>query len=186
VKKDQTSDALLIEALRKRIDELEKENTRLSKLATTDALTGLSSKECIQEKRIHTLRDLSVIMIDLDKFKPINDTYGHAVGDELLIWFGNILRSHVRPRADTVVRWGGDEFIIILHGADKKKAEEIATNIIHDLAQNYFDTDDTSLVVEASFGVASSNGDTFTDFEDLLKKADKEMYKHKKSKGTVR
>lgn len=186
MKKDETPDSMLIRALQKRILELEKENERLSKLATTDSLTGLSNRECIKEKRMHTLKDLSIILIDLDKFKPINDTYGHAVGDELLVWFGELLRKHIRPRADTIVRWGGDEFIIILHGAGKKKAEEIAANIMHDLTQNYFDTDDTSLLVEASFGVASSNGDIFTDFESLLKEADKEMYKHKERKGEVR
>ncbi len=176
----------VISKLKKEIELLKKENARLSKLVTTDTLTGLSNRECIQEKRIHTLTDISVIMIDLDKFKPINDTYGHDIGDELLIWFGKILRSNVRPRADTVIRWGGDEFIIILHGAGKKKAEEIAANIMHELTQKYFDLDHTSLTIRASFGVASSEGNEFADFEELLKLADAEMYKHKKSKGNVR
>jgi len=183
----------LIKALEARIANLEKENKdlvdeniRLAKLATTDSLTGLPNRAFIKEKRLHTTDDTSVILADLDKFKPINDTYGYDIGDKLLVWFGDILKRNVRPKADTVTRYGGDEFVIILNGADKKKAEEITANIIHELSESHFDTDHTSLMIEASFGVASSGGNSLVSLQELIKKADEEMYEHKKSKGNVK
>jgi len=163
---------------------LKKENAKLAKKASTDPLTGLPNRAIMEEKRTHSTKDTSVILVDLDKFKPINDTHGHDVGDQLLIWFGEVLEKNVRL-SDTVVRLGGDEFVIILTGASRKKAEEISSNIMLKLTEDHFDFDGGSIMVEASFGVASAENKLMT-LDELMKQADKAMYKQKKEKGAGR
>ncbi|MBR1761343.1 MAG: diguanylate cyclase [Schwartzia sp.] len=115
--------------------EAEMANEQLTTLASIDRLTGLYNRgetETIFRKELLRNRGndrvLSVIMIDLDDFKSVNDTFGHAVGDRVLRWSARALQENIR-RGDAAGRWGGEEFLIILPGARLQDAAEVAERI---------------------------------------------------------
>lgn len=120
---------------------LEKTET-LRKLAVTDPLTGLFSRRYLEEmlheeieRSLRYGRPMSLIMIDLDNFKPYNDTYGHQAGDELLKEVGRVLHAAVRA-IDAAVRYGGDEFAVILPETDSEGAQLIASRITKDMSSS--------------------------------------------------
>jgi polar amino acid transport system substrate-binding protein len=115
--------------------EMGKYNKRLLKIATTDPLTGLTNRIRLDEKLVEchqsyqrTHRPYLVIMIDLDNFKRINDTYGHLVGDKTLVHFAQIVQGSVREM-DLVGRWGGEEFLIICPETNINGADHLAMKI---------------------------------------------------------
>lgn len=119
--------------------DLEEANQKLNRLATYDRLTNILNRGEI-EQRLQTELErvkrgkekMSVIMIDIDDFKNVNDTYGHSVGDKTLISVAKILKQDIRIY-DSVGRWGGEEFFIILFGAGEKDALKTAERILHDI-----------------------------------------------------
>lgn len=118
---------------------------------------------------------ISLIMFDIDFFKKINDTYGHDVGDKVLTKVVKIAEKHIR-KEDFLFRIGGEEFVIMLAGADKNKAYQIAEQIRKDIKDYTFKE---GFNVTVSFGVAETKeGD---DLESALKKADKALYESKNS-----
>jgi len=119
----------------------------------------------------------SIIILDLDNFKQINDTYGHATGDQALIEVAKQLTSHTRSE-DIVVRWGGEEFVIILPGTDLQQAAIKAKNIKQQLSSINYQKLGVSDPITASFGVQSINNST--DVDDLFVQADKKLYEAKK------
>ena len=160
---------------------------RISQLAYHDALTGLINRFSLQsqlEQALHMAhreqRALAVIFLDLDRFKIINDTLGHAVGDDLLKEVSNRLRDSVRG-SDIVARLGGDEFVVVLTEVeDATAAARLADKILHTLAQNYR-IGKNELHSTASIGLAFYPDDG-EDVETLMKNADTAMY-HAKSVG---
>ena len=151
----------------------------LKKHATIDALTGLLNKSSSEEelKSICKVSNGALMMIDLDSFKLVNDIYGHAMGDKILISFADIVRSAVRP-TDLLGRMGGDEFIAFCHGMDNEtaianKAEFINERLV-DSAKKLMG-EDMNIPLGASIGCVfvPSEG---KDFTDLYKKADKALY----------
>lgn len=163
-----------------------KEAEKLQYYADHDNLTGLPNRK----KFLDTLESIisdsrrsdkrtAVLFLDLDGFKPVNDTYGHHVGDELLIAVSKSLKNLVR-KEDTVSRLGGDEFTIILRNLAKRKdAGLLATKILKQLGQP-FDVDGQKISVGASIGIAvfPDNADTL---QGLVDQADAAMYMVKKS-----
>ena len=138
--------------------ELEDANHQLARLAKIDRLTGIFNRgeiESILQKEINGKRNkeepISAIMIDLDDFKKINDTYGHAIGDQVLQWVGRVLLRNTRRR-DAAGRWGGEEFLILLPGAHLKAAADIAERIRAQIASEPILPDGKS--ISASLGVA--------------------------------
>ena len=120
--------------------ELEQANQKLHEVAITDALTGLYNRGEIQ-RRIEVLAEeknepFSLIMIDLDDFKHVNDTYGHKIGDEVLIGLADFIQVslHTEGVRYQAGRWGGEEFMIILPGMHVKEAVEIADKLRHGFA----------------------------------------------------
>ena len=160
---------------------------QISQLAYHDALTGLLNRFSLQGQleqalaRVH--RDghaLAVIFLDLDRFKSINDSMGHAVGDALLREVAYRLRDHVRD-SDIVGRLGGDEFVVVLTDVDDAPAAaRVADKLLHALAQPYT-LGDNELRSTASIGVAFYPDDG-ENSETLMKNADTAMY-HAKSQG---
>ncbi len=156
-------------------------------LANYDPLTGLPNRTLFKERLKHALEQaqrqetkVALLFLDLDRFKTINDSKGHHVGDELLKAVGQRLAGVVRA-GDTVARIGGDEFTIILEGIVKAKAATvIAEKIIHVLDQP-FELSQNTLDITTSIGISLSPDDTF-DAQELLKYADTAMY-HAKSMG---
>lgn len=165
---------------KKRADEL------IWKQANYDLLTQLPNRRLFQDRLQHGIKaaqraqqSLSLLFIDLDNFKDINDNHGHDVGDALLIEVASRLKQCVRE-ADTVARMGGDEFTVILGQIkDATYSAKIAENMIEKLAQTFV-YDGKILAISASIGIAVYPQDT-TDADALLRHADSAMYAAKRA-----
>ena len=121
---------------------------------------------------------LSLLMIDIDRFKEINDEYGHRSGDSVLAEISSIIRENVRE-VDTVGRWGGEEFVVVLPRCTKQDAELLANRILHGVARNEFSaTPDVKVTV--SIGVAGIPDQAADTSDGLLDAADRAMYMAKK------
>lgn len=134
---------------------------KLKEMATTDGLTGLLNHRVFQEELEKKLKSaerfghpLSVILTDLDKFKNVNDTYGHPVGDVVLKGFSKVLSDQMRE-TDLVARYGGEEFAIICEQTEAEGARLLANRIREQLAEITFDSDIGSFQVTCSLGVAT-------------------------------
>ena len=142
---------------RKKISELQNEKDKYQKLSTIDGLTKVLNRHGI-EQFIESLRaanlPTSVIVIDLDHFKRINDQRGHYEGDRVLQAVGEILRLHTR-NTDGLGRWGGEEFVLVCPGASLSKAANLAEKLRERIMQTNFLPEDP-LSITASFGVATS------------------------------
>jgi diguanylate cyclase (GGDEF)-like protein/PAS domain S-box-containing protein len=149
-----------------------------------DKLTGLANRALFQDRVAHALdrhrRDtdsISVLFIDLDDFKTVNDSLGHACGDQLLRECADRLRGCLRP-ADTPARFGGDEFAILLEDPDGTSHVEIADRIMRAF-EPAFALDDKEVFVKASIGIATAGDDEFASMngpDALLRNADTAMY----------
>ncbi|MFK9091930.1 diguanylate cyclase domain-containing protein [Bacillus salipaludis] len=168
---------LLSEKLTEKQMQLHSLNQKLKHLALYDSLTSLPNRHNFMEKLSRTLQGsqpVSLLFVDLDGFKKVNDTYGHEEGDHILIEVANKLK-HCFHDSMFVGRLGGDEFIVMLVGVDQETSIDIATEILKKLQMKVHD-----LNISASIGIALAKpGDTPS---SLLKSADTAMY-HVKSTG---
>jgi len=157
------------------------------KLILTDELTGLYNSRFIHQllngeghDEVKNLSQVSMIFIDLDYFKNINDKYGHLMGSKTIKEFGELLNGLLRE-GDIGIRYGGDEFVILLPHADKSEAYEFAKLIRNKIKKAYFlKNDSLNIKLTASFGVASIPEDA-SNFQELIGEADKAMYQVKNS-----
>jgi diguanylate cyclase (GGDEF)-like protein len=157
---------------------------QLAHQALHDALTGLANRVLFMDRLDQALArlqrhasPLALLFVDLDHFKVVNDSLGHAAGDEVLVQAADRLRRTLRP-ADTIARFGGDEFVILCEdAAGRAEAEEIAGRISVALARP-FKIGDQEVVLTASTGIVIAN-DTHTDSGALLRDADTAMYRAK-------
>lgn len=158
------------------------EAVRLTRLAERDALTGLLNRagfETYLDQRAEegVADTLALLYIDLDHFKPVNDTHGHAVGDQLLRLFAQRIQGLVRP-SDAVARLGGDEFAVALNGVrEQAHADRVADKILH-AAHEPFVVGSLTLRIGASVGVAF-NADYDTSWQSLVEHADSKLYQAK-------
>ncbi|MFI1913815.1 diguanylate cyclase domain-containing protein [Nocardia sp. NPDC020380] len=162
-----------------RITELQ---DRLHHAATHDRLTGLVNRAVLEEwiaEPRPAEEAVSVLLVDLDGFKQINDTHGHRVGDELLVAVAERLRAVARPE-DCVCRYGGDEFVIATLGGEAA-ARENADRILTDLAQP-FTLSPGQVHIQASIGIATATDET-RDAAALIHAADRAMYAAKSLGG---
>lgn len=159
----------------------------LKALSTSDPLTGLKNRrffahafhdECARAHRRG--EPLSLLFVDLDHFKKVNDTYGHHMGDMVLKESALYLSGHCRPY-DTLARWGGEEFIILLRGTDEQTALEFSERIRADIQHAIHGA--TSIAVTVSIGVAQHQPDDT--LESLSDRADQALY-HAKATGRNR
>lgn len=142
---------------------------RLEAMATTDRLTGVASRHAYDILMDQAIRDarrfrqpLSVIMVDVDHFKRINDTQGHLAGDRVLVGIANAIRVSLRS-SDIVCRWGGDEFLVALRNCDITNAERLAQTIRQTVEGASFGLDGRSLQATVSIGIAVLNPDESAD-----------------------
>ena len=168
-----------------RLRRMLKEREKYKKLSLIDQLTGISNRRHLfQElkkyfrKHKEVKRPLSLLMIDVDDFKKINDTYGHEVGDEVLKKVAETISKSVR-KFDFVGRYGGEEFIVILPGADIRRAIEIAERIRKNIEAQIFTYDGVEIKATVSLGVAEMLKDKPRSVNDLIKIADMRMYRAK-------
>jgi diguanylate cyclase (GGDEF)-like protein/PAS domain S-box-containing protein len=173
---------------RKRVEsELQKAKAVAEDAATRDPLTGLWNHNRIIEildeeiARVGRQRStLSVAMMDLDRFKQINDTHGHVVGDEVLREVAKRLADAIRAY-DSVGRFGGEEFMIVLPGADAQEAAEACERIRRRIGREPVVTSAGMLELTTSLGVVTRDGATARDATDLLVAADTALYRSKEA-----
>jgi diguanylate cyclase (GGDEF)-like protein len=171
----------LEQLVEERTSELKEANRTISHQAATDELTALYNRryfnECLtaalSAARRHTY-PLSMIMIDLDHFKNVNDTYGHSAGDLILKTFSDLLRDIIRTE-DVAARWGGEEFIVLLPHTGSEAAAALAERIRAAFEQQSGST--TMIALSASFGVAQSLESD--DADTLIRRADAALYQAK-------
>jgi diguanylate cyclase (GGDEF)-like protein len=159
------------------------------RLSTTDELTGLANRHFFAkhlprelERAVRKKLPLAVAMCDIDHFKRINDSHGHATGDHVLREFGIRLQKHLRRGKDWVARLGGEEFAIVLSGVAAPQAVNIIEGIRRSIRSAPFDAPAKNIPVTASFGlcvVDCANTNTPATCDRLLSIADKALYKSK-------
>lgn len=189
----EAADARLLEtnkALRQQSDELRDMNRKLIELSITDALTGLYNRrhfeEVILQELAHSKRQslpCSLMIIDIDHFKRINDSYGHAVGDEVLRSFAQVIRGSIRQQ-DIPCRIGGEEFLVACRHTSEQEAMRLAERLRQAAEFSPFQLDDIVIPFTVSIGVTTHEGDA-TSLEDVFKHADRALY-HSKESGRNR
>jgi len=163
--------------------ELKVANSRLQQLLVHDEKTSLLNYRAfslrLQEefRRARRYREfLSLMMLDLDHYKSVNDRYGHITGDEVLREFGRILTRNTRE-TDVVARYGGDEFIILLPATAGPPAFKLGERIRHAMESHRFTLDDDTISVTSSQGIATFPvNPKILGHEDLVREADKALY----------
>jgi len=161
---------------------LENKNKEFELMASTDALTGLYNRHKFLELYVSSYKsmvqrhnDMSIIMLDIDNFKKVNDSYGHNIGDKVIVQIAHALLKNLR-NIDIVCRWGGEEFIALLPTASLKNAQELAQKIREHIVELNIEVVGN---VSASFGVAEVREGE--DMNDVIARADKALYLAKNS-----
>lgn len=156
---------------------------KLEKMATTDKLTGLNNRQMfdpiLEQKFLGSLRNdsqLSVAIFDIDKFKSINDKYGHPFGDKVLQEAAQLLKSAIR-KSDVLCRWGGEEFVILFPDTNAQQAHEIAAQIQQLFNHHQFSFEQQDFKINWSVGVA--NKTKADQPADLILRADQALLKAK-------
>lgn len=176
------------QALRETQKQLEESNRKLQALSTLDGLTGIANRRHFDESLDKEWRrakrndlPLSLILIDIDFFKPFNDNYGHQAGDDCLIQVAKALDGCIARPTDVIARYGGEEFTAILPDTDLNGAATVAEKLrttIEELAIPHAHSSAADHVT-ISLGIAQSDGST--DTETLIKQADAALYEAKES-----
>ena len=157
----------------------------IARLAYSDTLTGLPNRTRLRETIHERLaaaapgEDVAFLFLDIDRFKDVNDTLGHSVGDRLLVEIARRLRAQLAPE-DLVSRYGGDEFVAVLSETDQDGAYMVVRRIVERLAE---DKDQPTLSVSAGVAVYPRDGGTPT---TLLSAADRALYAVKADKANAR
>jgi two-component system cell cycle response regulator len=172
--------------LKKTTRQLREMLTRVETLANVDPLTGLFNRRRFEtvidkefKRAVRYNLPLSCMMLDIDHFKKVNDSFGHAVGDGVLRQTVNIIQSNIRD-VDTVARWGGEEFIIMSPNTSKNNALVVADRIRKNMAgQSFQNVDDRKITI--SIGIADIPDPGINTKEQLIDAADQALYGAKKS-----
>ena len=174
-------------ALEREIDRQKKAQAILQEMANTDSLTGLLNRRyffTLAERAFNQAMArgtaLSVIMLDIDHFKQVNDRYGHQVGDQLLRVIGSALRENLR-KGDLIARVGGEEFVVLLPDIDLPIAVQTAERLRGLVSRQRVSTPKSDLAVTISLGVARIEADQALTLEKLLDQADQALYRAKKA-----
>jgi two-component system cell cycle response regulator len=165
-------------------DQLRQRNADLDRMSRTDALTGLYNRRHLDEELLRQNSNASrhqdplcVVLLDIDRFKRVNDSYGHSAGDLVLRAFADRLRAELRA-GDIAGRWGGEEFLIIMPRTDADGGFEVADRLRRAIAAKPIAAGDVDIDVTVSGGCVSCTGDSA---EALLQLADSCLYRAKAS-----
>lgn len=187
---DEANQALIMLTLQtqQQVQQIKKENETLQIRATTDALTGLANRmrfnEFLEDQftrafKLH--RPLSVLFVDVDHFKKVNDTHGHQAGDEILRRVGKLLRLAVR-KIDLAARYGGEEFALVLTETESNAAAQMADEIRQAIASEQIVFEGKAIPITVSIGVAGTDrGRVFQTASQLTNAADRAVYAAKGS-----
>ncbi len=176
---------------RKNVDTI---NQKLNELAVTDMLTGLYNRQGFSknmEDALDSDNSITILYADLDNFKYYNDTFGHEIGDLILVEFAKIFKR-VSAKRGYAVRYGGDEFLVVLKNVDDNRGIEVAEEIYHKIEDGFIDVVKANTNkkvdiprekrVSCSIGIATSEGCDAEAISDTLKKADEALYYMKHNK----
>lgn len=174
------------QTLKEKTLQIEKMNVKLKNISIRDGLTNIFNRRKLDQileyeynRAIQYQKELSVIFVDVDLFKSVNDTYGHNVGDKVLIEIAEILKNNI-GETDILGRWGGEEFLVVCPETDMHQAAFMSEKLRKAVAKNSFSVIDQKT---CSFGVATyKEGDTV---KDLIQRADEGLYRAK-AKGRNR
>lgn len=183
-----------IQKLKRRIERLEREKRALQKIAKFDFLTGFYNKKelffvlkrIIGSQRVKNKRmtrpkiSSTLVLVDLDHFKAINDCYGHDIGDQLLMKIADFFKNNLRF-SDLLFRYGGEEFAIIFYGLKAKIAYQVCERLRSSLSQQTFFCRPHRLKITASFGVYALQDKNSP--SQAIQRADKALYRAKKSRN---
>lgn len=186
VSRDITELKMAEEELENANQELRELNQRLEILSTTDSLSGLHNHRCFYEtvKKEFARRDRNdelnsvIVVIDIDNFKGLNDTYGHLIGDYAIRHVANLINANIR-KVDYAFRYGGDEFIILFVDTDTDGAVRAAEKLLEIVKATPFITEEVEISLTISGGVATLS--EARDANELVKIADKRLYISKNS-----
>lgn len=174
--------------VRERTDELEALNTKLQELSTTDSLTGLRNRryfdDMLKNEYQRAFRDklpLSVLLIDIDHFKKLNDNFGHPFGDLCLVEAANLIRGCIKRPPDVAARYGGEEFVVLLPQTDREGAVKVAESLRAAFNAKRIEDGPHSVVMTISIGVSSTVPPDRDGHEILLKRADALLYRAKQN-----
>lgn len=163
---------------------------KMNKKIIIDELTGVYNRRFINEKLPIDLNNnilhgspLSLIMADINKFKLVNDKYGHVIGDKVLKDFAKILTNSIRKNSDWVARYGGDEFLIVLNNTNEENAIKISGKIEKVLEAAPFRYNSISTKITSSFGIYCTRNEK-TDVEAILARVDNKLYEAKSKKNS--
>ena len=173
-------------ALESEINKRREAEAELRIKAITDPLTNiynrryffeLATKEFSRSRR--ETEPFSIIMIDIDNFKSVNDTYGHLIGDQALIRFTEICKAEIREY-DILARYGGEEFVILLPNTDIQQAKSMAERLRASIIKTPLQFGEIIVSITSSFGISCSNNDSVLALDKILDKADQALYWSKK------
>ncbi|WP_417666299.1 diguanylate cyclase [Pseudidiomarina sp.] len=174
------------EELEKVMIRLQKANQELEQRSNEDGLTGLYNRRFLNQEFKREFRrcrrngtNLTLMMLDIDHFKALNDSYGHLLGDQILIDLSNLLKRNLRRASDTLYRYGGEEFTLLLPDTDEVGARDLAVSLAKKVREHAFDTDHGPMHITVSIGVAVASPDVYDQPTQLLATADEALYRAK-------
>lgn len=174
--------------VRERTEALELANAQLQEASNTDALTGLRNRRHFNDafdlefkRAFREKTPLSLLLLDIDHFKQINDRYGHPFGDLCLVQAAQVIRSQIRRPPDVAARYGGEEFAVLLPNTHEEGARHIATAICQRLSEKVISDGTLEVSITASIGVVSLKPGPEDSTESLLKRVDALLYRAKEN-----
>jgi diguanylate cyclase (GGDEF)-like protein len=163
--------------------ELEEKNRSLELLNTENALTGIKNRRFFDKKLIMEIRrsrreqtPLSIVMLDIDRFKSINDTYGHIIGDQVIKAVSDLIKDHLKRPLDEVARYGGEEFVVLLPNTPSEGAQDIAEKIRAAISASTVTVANNDIQFTISAGVYTSIADDVSNPQIFTECADKALY----------
>jgi diguanylate cyclase (GGDEF)-like protein/PAS domain S-box-containing protein len=170
--------------LENRLKEIQKLQIQLKEQAIRDPLTGLYNRRYLEENMAQTIAradrykyPISLVMLDIDHFKIVNDTYGHKAGDEMLVALSELLQSQIR-KGDTICRYGGEEFVVLMPRASWETARDRAEQLRLAFGNLHLPYEGKTLNTTLSAGIATLSPEN-NDIEDAMREADIAMYRSK-------
>lgn len=179
--------------LKDALSKLSQAHIILKELTTVDAVTGIKNRQYFDEvfdqewrRAVRQKYEISLLMLDLDHFKEVNDTYGHLAGDQCLAGVADAVSSMINRPSDVVARYGGEEFVVILPYIEKKNALMLAEQIRKRIENSTFRADGQEIRITTSIGVATVLPEETMNARELVGAADRSLYEAKaRGRNTV-
>jgi len=172
--------------LKDALEKLSEAHIVLKELTTIDAVTGIRNRHYFDEvfdqewrRALRQQYDISLLLLDIDYFKKVNDTYGHLAGDECLAAVAQKIDTMINRPSDVVARYGGEEFVVILPYTSSENARHLAIQVCEGLSDRVFSADGNNINVTVSIGVSSAVPTEQGRPRDLLSQADEALYRAK-------